>query len=75
MMPFKPYQGSEPFIFVSYSHKDNLIVFPEIRRLQEAGYRIWYDEGIIAATKMAEAIPTAIDQSAFFLVFISPNSV
>ena len=42
----KAYEGSEPFIFVSYRHIEKKQAYPIIRRLNEAGYRVWYDEGI-----------------------------
>ena len=41
-----PYSGSEPYIFVSYSHMDKDRVFGIIRLLQGRGYRVWFDEGI-----------------------------
>ncbi|MBR7039520.1 MAG: toll/interleukin-1 receptor domain-containing protein [Oscillospiraceae bacterium] len=42
----KAYEGSEPYIFVSYRHIEKKQAYPIIRRLNEAGYRVWYDEGI-----------------------------
>ena len=35
------YQGSEPYAFISYSHKDKGEVFPVIRAMQENGYNVW----------------------------------
>ena len=40
------YKGDQPYIFISYAHKDSNIVLPIIARLQQDGYRVWYDEGI-----------------------------
>ena len=40
------YKGNAPFIFVSYSHSDQLIVYKLIKQLHLDGFRIWYDEGI-----------------------------
>ncbi|MEO2172810.1 MAG: hypothetical protein ABGY96_01790 [bacterium] len=39
--PYPAYNGDEPYIFVSYAHEDDTIVFPEIRWLQEHGFNIW----------------------------------
>jgi hypothetical protein len=39
-IPFEAYNGSEPYLFVSYAHKDSHVVFPEIAFLHEAGYRV-----------------------------------
>ena len=74
-IPFKAYQGSDPFIFVSYAHKDKKIVYPEIKRFYEFGYRIWYDEGIPPTVKWAQKIAKSIIDCELFLVFITPNSV
>ena len=45
-LPFHSYSGAEPYLFVSYAHKDEAQVFPMIRALHERRCRIWYDEGI-----------------------------
>ena len=44
------YNGNEPYIFISYAHKDSDKVLPIIRELQSRGYRVWYDAGIEAVT-------------------------
>lgn len=44
--PFPAYKGNQPYVFVSYAHDDAELVYPEIHRLREAGFNIWYDEGI-----------------------------
>ena len=73
--PFDAYQGDEPFIFVSYAHTDSAQVCPEITRLHKAGYRIWYDEGIIPTKRWRAHIAEALDSCALFLLFISPHAV
>ena len=40
------YEGSEPYIFVSYAHAISNQAMKIINWLYEAGYRIWYDEGL-----------------------------
>ena len=40
------YKGNDPYIFVSYCHKDDARVWPMIEGLQARGMRVWYDEGI-----------------------------
>ena len=44
--PHASYSGEAPFFFVSYGHKDTELVYPEMRWLQDAGFNLWYDEGI-----------------------------
>ena len=72
--PFEAYEGSDPFIFISYAHKDSEIVYEEITELHESGYKIWYDEGIEASNEWPEEIANAVIGCAVFVVFISPRS-
>jgi len=41
--PFPAYQGDDPYIFVSYAYDDADLVFPEMQRLRDAGFNVWYD--------------------------------
>jgi formylglycine-generating enzyme required for sulfatase activity len=74
-IPFDAYKGAEPFIFVSYAHKDRDVVFPLILALHGQGYRIWYDEGIDPGNEWPDEIAHALETSSQFLVFISPHAV
>ncbi|MFX0065907.1 MAG: tetratricopeptide repeat protein [Candidatus Hermodarchaeota archaeon] len=74
-IPFEAYQGTEPYIFVSYSHKDKDEVYTEIKRLYDEGYRIWYDEGIPPASRWAEEIAKAIETCELFLVYLSSQAI
>jgi len=56
---------------VSYAHLDGALVFPEIQALHNAGYRLWYDEGIDPGNEWPDEIATALDGASLFLVFIS----
>ena len=47
---FKPYEGSRPFVFISYAHRQSDAVLDTIRILHEKGWRLWYDEGIPAGS-------------------------
>jgi sulfatase modifying factor 1 len=73
--PFDAYTGDEPYVFVSYSHRDAGSVFPEIVMLRDRGYRIWYDEGIDPGNEWPEAVAKALKRCAAFVVYISPNAV
>lgn len=67
------YMGEEPYIFVSYSHKDSERVWPVITRLQADRFRVWYDDGINPGTEWDANIASHIKNCSFFLVFISEN--
>lgn len=74
MKPAPTYQGNEPFVFVSYSHADEEIVYPEIAWLQDQGINVWYDEGISGASRWRDAIAGKIAECSLFLLYVSPHS-
>ncbi len=69
------YEGHEPYIFVSYAHKDSRVVLPIIEALQERGYRVWYDGGIEAGTEWPEYIANHLAACRVALIFISDNAL
>ena len=72
--PFEAYRGDDPYIFVSYAHRDSKFVFAELENLHNLGYKVWYDEGIEASSEWPEEIANALIGCKVFLVFISPRS-
>lgn len=72
--PFDAYRGKEPYIFVSYAHKNSDIVFEHMIKLRASGFRIWYDEGIDPGTDWSDEIALALNNAASFLVFMSPEA-
>jgi len=67
------YEGKEPYIFVSYAHRDNGIVLPIIRRLQREGFRVWYDEGIEAGSEWPDYIASHLKCSFCVISMVSNN--
>lgn len=65
------YKGSEPFIFISYAHRDSEVVLPVIRRLQQDGFRVWYDEGIAPGSQWDVYISEHLAGSSSVLCFLS----
>ena len=72
-MPFKAYEGNDPFIFVSYSHTDKLQVYPIIDYLNKKGIHIWYDEGIPISENWKRSIVENLERCKAFLLFITPH--
>ena len=68
-----PYQGSEPYLFLSYSHKDSEWAVKFIRTVKEAGYRIWYDEGVTPGAEWDEHIAHAIENCGYYIALVSQN--
>jgi len=73
--PFPAYKGDDPYIFVSYSHDDAALVYPEITRLKEHGFNLWYDEGIAPGLTWRDEVALALTQCKIFLYFVTPRSV
>lgn len=70
-----PYEGTEPYIFVSYAHRDSGLVFPVLEELDRRGYRIWYDDGIAPGSEWPENIAQHLNNCALTMAFVSPNSI
>ena len=73
--PLPAYDGDNPYIFVSYSHEDEVVVFKEIRWFQDQGIDVWYDEGISPGSEWSDALAEAIKGCSHFVYFITPQSV
>ena len=69
------YEGKEPYVFVSYSHKDNDKVHAIIAALKARMCRTWYDEGLTPGESWNDSIAEHLRDSSEFLLFISPDSV
>lgn len=67
-------EEEKPFAFVSYRHADRKSVFDVIKNLYEAGFRLWYDEGLNIGEKYDEVIEKHVKECAAFLLFVTENS-
>ncbi len=73
-MPYPAYRGTEPYVFVSYAHLDKDAVFAEIKRFNEAGFHVWYDEGIAPGNEWSDEIAEALSKCSVFVVMLTPTS-
>lgn len=71
--PLGSYKGNLPYIFISYAHADSRRVYPVIKKLQEDGFRVWYDDGIDPGTEWDQSIADAIKNCGYFFAFLSEN--
>jgi len=67
------YRGKEPYIFISYAHRDSGAVYPILADMQKDGYRVWFDEGIDPGTEWDETIANSIQNCGYFIAFVSKN--
>lgn len=69
-----PYEGKEPYIFVSYCHRDWQQLYPLFEQMAKDGYRIWYDDGNHAGDDWMGNIDDHLENAGAMLAFISENS-
>jgi hypothetical protein len=61
--PFPAYVGDDPYVFASYCHKDKALVYPDLLHLRDAGFPIWYDEGIPMGKEWPTEVEHAVEKS------------
>lgn len=69
------YEGTKPYIFVSYAHKDSALVMPYMEQLFSLKYRVWYDEGIPPGSEWPKNIAEHLQGADTVLVFVSDHSL
>lgn len=71
----QPYEGNKPYVFVSYSHKeeDKAIVYPILERMEQAGFRLWYDQGIESTSEWPKVIGEHLEKATAVLFCFSKN--
>ena len=72
---FEAYNGEDPYLFVSYSHKDTAKVYPILDALYSKRYRIWYDEACENGNDFREELRNRIERSEAVLLFVSKHSM
>lgn len=68
------YDGNWPYLFVSYSHKDQNEMDSVKRLLDKHKIRYWYDNGLHSGDDWNLKIATHLKNSTVCLLLLSPNS-
>ena len=71
MESVRPYEGTKPYVFLSYAHADADAVMDIAARLQAAGCRVWYDGGIEVGSEWPEYIAAHLKSASVMLAFLS----
>lgn len=69
-----PYEGKEPYIFVSYCHADKAQIYPLIEQMSLDGYRAWYDVGNKPGINWLLNIEEHLENCKVVIAFISKHS-
>lgn len=72
---FEAYTGNEPFLFISYSHRDTAQVYPILDMLSEKKYRIWYDESCETGNDFRDELRVKIEKCDAVVLFVSESSM
>lgn|GEM_PF-4129618 len=70
-----PYEGDEPFIFVSYKRQDIARIAPVMESLTAAGCNVWYDRGIPGGVEWDAMIEEKLTRCQLVLLFVSQLAV
>ena len=68
------YEGKEPYVFVSYSHKDTDYVLPLIESLKKIGCRVWFDAGLAVGVEWMNTIAEHLEECSAFLFVMTDDS-
>ena len=71
---FTAYEGTEPYLFVSYAHDDDDVVLAEMAWLHESGIRFWYDDGIHPGEVWRQAVVDALSGCSGVVFFATEAS-
>ena len=69
------YEGPEPYLFVSYSHRDAKIVNDVLKKIDKEKFRIWYDDTMEIGDDFREELRSKIEHCCAVLLFISNSSM
>lgn len=72
---FEAYTGDEPYLFISYSHRDTKKVYPILDALHEKKYRIWYDESCENGNDFRDELRHRIEDAEAVILFVSKHSM
>ena len=70
-MTLKPNDHGGPYIFISYPHQIREQAEIVIQSLQSAGYRVWFDFGLVAGSSYNEVIAERIIECEVFCCLLS----
>lgn len=62
---------SQPYIFISYAHKNAKTVVEIVNTMAANGYNLWYDSEIQLGTMWDDNIAMHIQQCSYFIAFVS----
>lgn len=72
---FEPYDGNEPYLFISYSHRNKNEVNRILNLLNKNKYRIWFDETMENGEDFRDELRRRIEGCSAVVLFVSAESM
>ena len=69
------YDGPEPYIFISYSHRDTAQVYEILKIIDREKFRYWYDDTMEIGEDFREELKSRIENCSAFLLFLSNEAL
>lgn len=69
-----PYEGQEPYLFLSYCHANEAELYPLFEQLSLEGFRVWYDDGNHGGDDWLVNIENHVENCRAMIAFISEAS-
>ena len=70
---YRPYLGSRPYVFVSFSEWDHDVAAETVRILNELGFNVAYDRTVLSGRLWSRDKSNAIEDCSVFLTINSPH--
>ena len=72
---FEAYTGSDPYLFISYSHRDIDKVYPILDALNDRKFRLWYDDSCETGNDFRDELRDRIAKCEAVILFVSESSM
>lgn len=72
---YKPYEGNEPYVFISYCREDTALCNQIIKFLAENGIRVWYDNAIHVGDMWPDVIANHLKKSSACILIMTDGFV
>lgn len=69
----QPYDGENPYVFISYAHKDEVEVKRILKALKGQNIRFWFDENMVTGENWNDSISKALNKSHYIIFIESEN--
>ncbi len=69
------FSENKPYIFFSYAHREAEKSLEIIKKLEDQGYNVWYDEGIEVGTEYSDYIAEHIECCRVFVCVMNENYI